>query len=197
MRPSEELGYQVKEYNGGKVWVQPEYPNLVFAIDGEIYDFFGHSCIVIGGAYSVDKYYRLVRGYNWFEDEQPSDEIKEKVERMLSERDWKIDVVLSHTCPLRYEPTEVFLSMIDQSSVDKSTEQWLDTIESRLHYERWYCGHYHTDKEIDKIRFMFQDYTMLPHQISLSAEKEMIRRMQRQAEIVEALGLMDEAQEEK
>ena len=197
MRPSEELGYQVKEYHGGKVWVQPEYPNLVFAIDGEIYDFFGHSCIVIGGAYSVDKYYRLARGYNWFEDEQPSDEIKEKVERMLSERDWKIDVVLSHTCPLRYEPTEVFLSMIDQSSVDKSTEQWLDTIESRLHYERWYCGHYHTDKEIDKIRFMFQDYTMLPHQIFLSAEKEMIRRMQRQAEIVEALGLTDEAQEEK
>lgn len=83
-------------------------------------------------------------------------------------------------------------SMIDQSSVDKSTEQWLDTIESRLHYERWYCGHYHTDKEIDKIRFMFQDYALLPHQISLSAEKEMIRRMQRQAEIVEALGLMDE-----
>lgn len=123
MRPSKELGYQVKEYHGGKVWVQPEYPNLVFAIDGEIYDFFGHSCIVIGGAYSVDKYYRLARGYNWFEDEQPSDEIKEKVERVLSERDWKIDVVLSHTCPLRYEPAEVFLSMIDQSSVDKSTEQ--------------------------------------------------------------------------
>ena len=42
-----------------------------------------------------------------------------------------------------------------------------------------------------------KDYTMLPHQIFLSAEKEMIRRMQRQAEIVEALGLMDEAQEEK
>ena len=25
MRPSEELGYQVKEYHGGKVWIQPEY----------------------------------------------------------------------------------------------------------------------------------------------------------------------------
>lgn len=55
---------------------------------------------------------------------------------------------------------------------------------------------YHTDKEIDKIRFMFQDYALLPHQISLSAEKEMIRRMQRQAEIVEALGLMDETPEQ-
>lgn len=197
MRPSEELGYQVKEYHEGKVWVQPEYPNIVFAIDGEVYDFFGHSCIVIGGAYSVDKYYRLARGYNWFEDEQPSGEIREKVERVLSEHDWRIDVVLSHTCPLKYEPTEVFLPMIDQSSVDKSTEQWLDTIESRLHYERWYCGHYHTDKEIDKIRFMFQNYALLPHQISLSAEKELVRRMQRQAEIVEALGLMDDAPEEK
>lgn len=29
--------------------------------------------IVIGGAYSVDKFYRLSKGYNWFEDEQPSD----------------------------------------------------------------------------------------------------------------------------
>jgi len=41
-------------------------------------------------------------------------------------------------------------------------------------------------------RGLVQDHALLPHQISLSAEKEMIRRMQRQAEIVEALGLMDE-----
>ena len=58
------------------------------------------------------------------------------------------------------------------------------------------CNHVH---KLDCVMMacVFQDYTMLPHQISLSAEKEMIRRMQRQAEIVEALGLMDEAQEEK
>lgn len=62
MRPSEELGYEVAEYHGGKVWMQPAYPNILFAIDGEVYDFNGNSCIVIGGAYSVDKYYRLARG---------------------------------------------------------------------------------------------------------------------------------------
>lgn len=28
MRPSEELGYQVKEYHGGKVWIQPEYARI-------------------------------------------------------------------------------------------------------------------------------------------------------------------------
>ena len=47
------------------------------------------------------------------------------------------------------------LSFIDQSKVDKSTEQWLNTIESRLEYKKWYCGHYHTEKKIDRIQFMF------------------------------------------
>lgn len=191
MRPSEVLGYELTEYHGGKVWVQPEYPNILFAIDGEIYDFNGNSCIVIGGAYSVDKYYRLARGWSWFPDEQPSEEIKAKVERILSERNWKIDIVLSHTGPLKYEPTEAFLPMVDQRTVDKSTEKWLDKIEEKLDYERWYFAHYHIEKEVDKIRIMHSDYAMIPREPSLAAEKEMIRRRHREAEIVEALGLLD------
>ena len=74
---------------------------------------------------------------------------------------WKVDIVLTHTTPLKYEPVEVFLSMIDQSSVDKSTEQWLDKIENRLDYHKWYCGHYHTSKQIDKLQIMFEDYDTL------------------------------------
>jgi 3-oxoacid CoA-transferase subunit A len=197
MRPNEHLGYELREYHGGKVWVEPAYPNIAFAVDGEVYDFCGHSCIVIGGAYSVDKYYRLARGWSWFPDEQPSDEIKAKVERVLEQRDWKIDIVLSHTCPLRYEPTEVFLSMVDQSTVDKSTEQWLESIENRLSYERWYCGHYHTDKKIDKLQFLFHDFTMIPHTLSIAEEQAMIQRIEHQAEIVEALGLLDDTHQER
>lgn len=174
-----------------------QYPNILFAIDGEVYDFNGNSCIVIGGAYSVDKYYRLARGWSWFPDEQPSEEIKAKVERVLAERSWKIDIVLSHTGPLKYEPTEVFLPMIDQSTVDKSTEVWLEQIEAKLDYERWYFAHYHTEKEVDKIRIMHNDYTMIPREASVAAEKDMLRRMHRQAEIVEALGLLDDAPNQK
>lgn len=197
MRPSEVLGYELTEYHGGKVWVQPEYPNILFAIDGEIYEFNGNSCIVIGGAYSVDKYYRLARGWSWFPDEQPSEEIKAKVERVLSERNWKIDIVLSHTGPLKYEPTEAFIPMVDQRTVDKSTEKWLDKIEEKLDYERWYFAHYHIEKEVDKIRIMHNDYAMIPREPSLAAEKEMIRRRHRQAEIVEALGLLDNESSEE
>lgn len=67
-------------------------------------------------------------------------------------------VVLSHTTPLKYEPVEVFLKGIDLSKVDKSTEDWLDGIEARLEYEKWYCGHYHTEKKIDRVEIMFENY---------------------------------------
>ena len=64
------IEYKLQEWNGGKVWVEEAYPNILFAKDGEIYDIAGMKTIVIGGAYSVDKFYRLSKGYNWFEDEQ-------------------------------------------------------------------------------------------------------------------------------
>ena len=69
-----------------------------------------------------------------------------------------VDVVLSHTCPVKYEPVETFMPNIDQLQVDKSTEIWLGEIESKLTYEKWYCGHYHIAKKIDKLQFMFEDF---------------------------------------
>lgn len=155
-RPARISSYRITEWNGGRVYVEDAYPNLLFAIDGEVYDLGGTRTIVIGGAYSVDKRYRLANGWSWWDDEQPSDEIRAKVESTLASRDWKIDAVLSHTVPLRYEPVEVFLSCVDQSTVDKSTEQWLDGIEDRLTYRRWYAGHYHTEKTIDKLTLLFE-----------------------------------------
>ena len=66
------------------------------------------------------------------------------------------DVVLSHTCPLKYEPIEMFLLGIGQSKVDKSMEKFLDKIEKVIEYDKWYCGHYHTEKKIYKIEFIFE-----------------------------------------
>lgn len=156
MRPVNIPTYKTKEWHGGIVWYEERYPNLLFAKDGEIYDFDGLKHLVIGGAYSVDKYYRLMRGYNWWPDEQPSEEIKAYVEQQIAEK--KIDIVLSHTCPFKYEPTEMFLQGIDQSTVDDSTEHWLDAIEEAIEYKAWFCGHWHVNKRIDKMHFLFHDF---------------------------------------
>lgn len=107
MRPASLDTYIEKEWNGGTVWYEREYPNLLFAKDGEIYTIEGLRHIAIGGAYSVDKYYRLMRGFGWWQDEQPSDEIKEYVESQLAShpipndfiiRAMKVACIINHLC---------------------------------------------------------------------------------------------------
>lgn len=132
MRPESIPTYHQKIWNGGLVHFEDAFPKILFAQDGEIFKLNKKECIVIGGAYSIDKFYRLYMKHPWFKDEQPSEEIKQYVESNLMHTGWKIDTVLSHTCPLKYEPTEVFLNFVDQSEVDKSTEIWLDEIENKL-----------------------------------------------------------------
>lgn len=152
-RPSNIEDYKLIDWNGGKVWVEPEYPSVLFARDGDIYTMGKFRYLVIGGAYSIDKYYRLQRGYGWWDDEQPSEETKAYVEKQISEN--HIDVILSHTCPFKYEPVEAFLSMVDQDTVDDSTEKWLDKIEAIVDYKAWFCGHWHINKRIDRMHFLF------------------------------------------
>ena len=157
MRPGTIATYREMEWHGGTVYVEDEYPNLLFAKDGDAYDMDGQKVIVIGGAYSVDKWYRLQCGLSWFPDEQPSEAIKASVEQKLEELNWKVDAVLTHTCPERYIPREAFLSSVNQATVDNSTEQWLDTIAERLDYRAWFCGHWHINKRIDKMHLVFED----------------------------------------
>lgn len=157
-RPYTIESYKEREWNGGTVYYEEDFPSILFAKDGEIFSFGGLQTIVMGGAYSIDKAYRLAYGYGWWEDEQSSDEIKRYVENQLDSVKRNIDVVLSHTTPLKYEPVEVFMTGVDQSKVDKTTESWLDKIEDRLSYKKWYCGHYHTEKKIDNLEIMFENF---------------------------------------
>jgi len=134
MRPWNIPTYNAKEWNGGTVWYEEKYPNILFAKDGEIFDIEGTKHLVIGGAYSVDKYYRLSRGYGWWEDEQPSEEIKQYVEKQIKEKDF--DVILSHTCPFKYEPIETFLPGIDQSTVDQAQKNGSTKLKNLLTIKR-------------------------------------------------------------
>ena len=143
-RPENISTYKEIDMFGGKVFIEEEYPNLILAKNGELYNIDNKKVLVIGGAYSVDKNYRIIYGHPWFKDEQLS---KEEFDNILNKYKVQyIDIVLSHTCPLKYEPIEVFIKGIDQSHVDKNMEKFLDKIEQSIDYDKWYCGHYHTEK---------------------------------------------------
>lgn len=154
--PLEVSGMETHPWNGGTVRCEPAYPNILYAVDGSVFDFDGMTAVTIGGAYSIDREYRLENGYAWFADEQLGDEEKHAVETALEACGWSVDCVLSHTCPKKYLPREALFDSVDQSTVDDSTEAWLDELEDRLTYRKWYCGHFHIDKAVDRMRFLYR-----------------------------------------
>ena len=163
-RPENIDTYKTKLFHDGIVYYEEAYPNILFAKDGEIYDFNGLKTLVIGGAYSRDKTKRLKLGpkwnYYWYPSEQPSEEIKNRVRKTLIENDNTVNIILSHTCPYKKIQPESIDYTTDQSTIDYSTEYFLDEIEENTDYDTWYCGHQHIDKHVDRIRFMHDDYPL-------------------------------------
>lgn len=138
---------------GGEVWTEVGFPNIHYFKEYGIYQIGDYKCAIIGGAYSVDKFYRLQNGWKWFEDEQLEDWEKEECEKLLNGEE--IDFVFTHTCPRSWEPTELFLSMIDQSLVDTSTEDWMEKLKDTFKWKYWIFGHFHKDLLIRPYAEMF------------------------------------------
>ena len=54
----------------GMVWTEAEFPNIAYFCDYGDYTLLGRRIAVIGGAYSVDKEWRLFTGKTWFSGSQ-------------------------------------------------------------------------------------------------------------------------------
>ena len=95
-------------------------------------------------------------GYNWFADEQNSEDKRIKI--LEDFKDKEVDIILSHTCPLDWQPTDLFLRSVDQSMVDNSMEKWLNEIKDNVKYKLWLFGHYHADRLVrPHVEMMYAD----------------------------------------
>ena len=65
------------------------------------------------------------------------------------------DFVLAHTCPMSMRPTDRFLPIVDQSTVDNTMEEWLEKLQKTIHFNTMCCGHYHTDRIVDKHHWLY------------------------------------------
>ena len=160
----ENISTMVIEYDPevkGEVYVEPAFPNIRYLRDGKIYQFASHSALVIGGAYSVDKWYRLsmFKGHGWtgwFKDEQLTEEEMNEISTDM--KDKKVDIVLSHTCPASWQPFDLFISGVDQSKVDKTMENWLDSFKDTFDWSIWLFGHFHDDRLVRPgVEMFFRD----------------------------------------
>lgn len=151
-----ELGYDPEVF--GLVYHDPDFDNIKYFVDGGEYQIGKYSALVIGGAYSIDKWYRLARaGYapeeaetanpkkcGWFKDEQLTGEECSDIWDKVQGKHY--DFVFTHTTPLDWEPTDLFLNGIDQSTVDKSMEVWLNRLKDCFTWGVYCFGHYHADR---------------------------------------------------
>lgn len=144
----------------GEVYCDFRYPHIRAFLDYGFYQIDKYSCLIVGGAYSIDKYWRLMRyGFTeetnnpkitgWFSNEQLTKEemadCLNKV-KLFTSTGKAVDFVMTHTCPLSFQPTDMFLHGVDQSKVDNSMEVWLEEVKDNITWFIWLYGHYHADR---------------------------------------------------
>ena len=168
--------WEVFAYQDGEYLREKKYPNIWYLPDeGCIYRLNDYNILFIPGAYSVDKNYRLNNGYPWNPAEQLN--VAEKYNLKMIANQWcengfDIDFVIAHTFPMYVQPLyeDLFMSGIDQSSVDKSMEKWLNQMvmiyENNSNFKHYFGGHFHDDRKLDEY------YTMLYHKVVNLADYE-------------------------
>ena len=148
----------------GKVFYESEYPNIRYLMDGGEYVINGMSTLVIGGAYSVDKYYRLQNEWTWFPDEQLTKDEMLRIENQVIRKHY--DVVLSHTCPYSWQPFDKFLPQVNQDTVDSTMEKWLEVLKDIFTWDYWFFGHFHDDRMIDKgVYMLYESFKEFPRKV--------------------------------
>ena len=132
-------------------YYEKNYPNIWYLPD-EPYSFTlnGYSIFSLPGAYSIDKYYRLATGQRWFKDEQLTQEEMDEVRNYPLNRIKHFDLIISHTCPISFEPSDLFIPNLDQDAVDKTMERFLEEVRQSASYSAWCWGHFHQYRDYGK-----------------------------------------------
>ena len=99
----------------------------------------GKIVLFMGGAESIDKHLRTP-GIDWFLEEV----ITQKDFNNLPSEDTKIDIVISHTCPLEVDLGDKFK---DREPLKDCSRVALSRILEMYKPSLWYFSHWHTYKE--------------------------------------------------
>lgn len=134
----------VEQWNGGKVHFLRK--NIIHLMRGQIYTIKKHTFFTFGGAFSPTRHMGI-KGYNWWEEELPSSKEYQEALENLKAHDFKVDYILSHTCP---KSTIYYMNMVPVRG-DRDLIEFLQMIENQVTYQHWYFGHFHIDKKINKM----------------------------------------------
>jgi 3-oxoacid CoA-transferase subunit A len=168
-RPEDRPEYSLKDVGiRDEVYTNEWMPNVWFAKDGGEYQLNNYSCLVVGGAYSVDKFYRISNGWKWVANEMLDGEEIAGILDICYHKHY--DHIFTHTCPLEWQPTDLFLRGLDQNTIPKNMEMALSQVAHYCEYDHWWFGHFHANR-MDcigdgKVHMLFEDIVEITNGVS-------------------------------
>lgn len=170
--------YDVDTWRGGKVHHIVK-DKIIHLCRGQVFDLCGIKTFTFGGGSSLDieggvlsvddpEYLAKVRRnissglryrvehFTWWREEMPSDEeFKEGLDNLASVGN-KVDMIVTHSSSNKVLDA-VASHMGFKPERDKLTE-YLSQLENTVEFKKWFCGHYHTDLEVDgKHRVLYHE----------------------------------------
>ena len=136
----------VDEWNGGKV--RRVRPNVLQLMRGQVFNIDGKKFFTFGGAMSHDKQYRTA-GLSWWEREIPSEAEFEEAKSNLSKHNWKVDYIITHTCP-----TRLVAELGYEFNGDKVCDL-LSLFDRLVERKLWVFGHFHRNVKIENFYCLY------------------------------------------
>lgn len=156
--------FPVEEWKGGKVHKVRD--SIFHLMRGEIFEIGEKTIFAFGGAVSHDiadgiiemdddwkkkanKWYKegkmfRVKGLSWWEEELPTEEEMANGRKSLTENGNKVDLIVSH-CLYSSFVESVGYGLYERDSLT----DYLEGVKNNVQYEKWFCGHYHVDRNIN------------------------------------------------
>ncbi len=142
--------YPVKEWHGGKVHFIKE--DIIHLMRGQVYEIEGKRFFTFGGGFSIDKMWRTPF-VSWWPQEMPWEEEYEEGLRNLEQVDFKVDYMLTHTCP-----EHIAHRLVSRVLPGEEELQWyLEKLSRKADFNMWYFGHWHMDWTEENFRGLWYD----------------------------------------
>lgn len=168
--------YPIEEWNGGKVRhilrdkVILLERGQVFNIEGKrFFTFGGAACHDVQGGildrndldfeYDYRKALRRnlpfrILGESWWKQELPTEEEMEEGLKNLEKVNYKVDYIITHCASDRTQEAVLksyrFWGLYGNTYETNVLTHYLDTLETKVDFKKWYFGHYHDNRKIDE-----------------------------------------------
>jgi len=133
--------------------VKNENPFIAYLKRGKIFNIEGKKLLVLGGALSIDKDFRIPN-FSWWKEEYWS-KSEEKLLFKLLKKENCFDYILSHTGPSRVNENifasrkrKLFPPIFDEVAA------FNEKVDGLITCKQWFCGHLHVDKHYYCKNFM-------------------------------------------